>query len=116
MAEGMVPWFKVKPRARHDVDVITIPLEHIGTEPVIDVRVTAAGDHILDVSCRGRDFADVAEVGDLGPGDRCVVKVRTDGTPAPLGVTLTVHAAGGTAWDLTLDFPRHEWWRRWVGR
>lgn len=73
MAEREVPWFKVNPRAWHDVNVIIIPLVNIGPEPVADVDVTATGDHILDVSCRGRDFDFVGKVGDLGPGDRCVI-------------------------------------------
>lgn len=57
------------------------------------MEVTATGDHILDVSCRGSTFDAVGRVGDLAPGDRFVVTVRTAGTPAPLEAAVHVRAA-----------------------
>jgi hypothetical protein len=98
-------WFTVAPGTSYRGNMILIPL--VCRTGLSGVEVSASGPHVLDVGNRAAVFGSVAEFGDLSPGEKVFVPVRTDGAPGPLVVMVAVRAAGGAGRDLVVDVPAH---------
>jgi hypothetical protein len=85
-------------------EMIMVPLKYIGSKPLVDLEVTASGDHVEDVGDQGGIFdGPVADLGDVAPGSRCVIMVRIDGTPGQLEVTLDLRANGQLVHRLVIE-------------
>lgn len=98
-------WFTVGPGVQYRGGLLLVPL--VCRTALEGVELSASGPHVLSVGDRAAVFGPVAELGDLSPGKKCFVAVRTDGALGPLVVTVDVRAAGGASRRLVVDVPAH---------
>ena len=85
---------------------IRVLLRYIGTEPLVNLMVTASGDHVVDVGNQGLIFDGlVADLGDVAPDGNVLIMVRTDGSRGPLEFILDLRDEGGAARRLVVTAP-----------
>ncbi len=49
------PWFRAR-GGQCGPSMITVPLDYTGSEPLVDLEVTASGDHVEDVGDKAAIF------------------------------------------------------------
>jgi hypothetical protein len=81
-------------------------LTYVGNEALTYAEVWVSGEHVREVVAQGDVFTEqMATLGDLRPGDRCLIMVATDGTPGPHTINLHVRASGHRERRLTVEVP-----------
>jgi hypothetical protein len=101
-------WFRTS-GGRCSSGVVVLPWTYIGAEPLNGAEAWVFGEHIMEVAAQGPIITEkLASLGDLRPGDRCLIMVATDDTPGPQLIKLHLKAAGNRERWLTVEVPGND--------
>jgi hypothetical protein len=101
-------WFRTS-GGRTGAGVVVLPWTYTGKECLVGAEAWVSGDHVVEAVAQGAPVDDkIATLGDLRPGDRCLIMVATDGTPGPHVIKLHVRAAGNRERFLTVEVPEDD--------
>lgn len=98
-------WFAVQ-GARLSTGVVVLPMTYAGEESLIGAEAWVSGEHVVEAVGQGAAFTEkLAELGDLRPGDKCLIMVSLDGTPGAHTISLRIRAAGNRVRLMTVEVP-----------
>ncbi|HEY3689675.1 MAG TPA: hypothetical protein VGL46_05155 [Pseudonocardiaceae bacterium] len=98
-------WFAVQ-GARLSTGVVVLPMVYAGDEPLVGAEAWVSGEHVVEAIGQGNVITDkLAELGDLRPGDKCLIMVSLDGAPGAHTISLRIRAAGDRVRLMTVEVP-----------
>jgi hypothetical protein len=101
-------WFRTS-GGRTGAGVVVLPWIYVGDEVLVGAEAWVSGEHVMEVAAQGPVITgELASLGDLRPGDKCLIMVATDGTPGPHVIKLHVKAAGDRERWLTVEVPEDD--------